>query len=184
MCGIAGILTREGSSNSLNDILGRMCEVMSHRGPDAAGTWTAPDGRTGLGFRRLAIVDLSPAANQPMANEDETLHVVFNGEIYNHAEIRRELNALGGHRWKTDHSDTEVVLHAFEQWGIECLKRFRGMFAFSLWDSTRRELWLVRDRVGIKPLYYSAGAHWFSFASEIKALLEVPGQQREVDEDA
>ena len=113
------------------------------------------DGRVGLGHRRLSIIDLSEAAAQPMSNEDGTLWISFNGEIYNHAEIRAELERTGGHRWKTDHSDTEVILHAFEQWGIDCLKRFRGMFAIALWDGRARQLWLIRDRIGIKPLYYS-----------------------------
>lgn len=157
---------------------------MEHRGPDDAGLWLSGDGNVGFGFRRLAIVDLSTKANQPMANEDGTLHVVFNGEIYNHAEIRRELQARGGHQWKTDHSDTEVILHAFEEWGIDFLERVRGMFAIALWDSKRQELWLIRDRVGIKPLYYSVHSGRLAFASEIKALLQDPAQKRAVNEDA
>ncbi len=119
-----------------------------------------------------------------MCNEDGSLWVTFNGEIYNHAEIRSELQQLGGHQWKTDHSDTEVILHAFEQWGIECIHRFRGMFAIALWDSRRRELWLIRDRVGIKPLYYSVHHGRIAFASEIKALLQDPEQERAMDEEA
>jgi len=103
--------------------------------------------------------------------------VVFNGEIYNHAEIRAELEALGGHRWKTDHSDTEVILHAFEQWGIDCVQRFRGMFAIGLWDTKQRQLWLIRDRIGVKPLYYSIHHGRITFASEIKALLEDEQQE-------
>src|SRR5262245_31891165 len=156
MCGIVGIVNTEPRPPVSAPLLCRMRDVMHHRGPDADGLWISDDGQVGFGFRRLAIVDLSPRANQPMSNEDDSLRVVFNGEIYNHAEIRRELQALGGHRWKTDHSDTEVILHAFEQWGIEFLDRLRGMFAIALWDARRRELWLIRDRVGIKPLYYSA----------------------------
>jgi asparagine synthase (glutamine-hydrolysing) len=119
-----------------------------------------------------------------MSNEDDTLWIVFNGEIYNHAEIRRQLEATGRHRWKTDHSDTEVILHAFEEWGIHCLEKFRGMFALALWDARNRELWLVRDRIGIKPLYYSSHHGRFTFASEIKALLQDPDQRRAVDEEA
>jgi asparagine synthase (glutamine-hydrolysing) len=161
-----------------------MRDVMSHRGPDGAGLWISSDGRVGLGHRRLAIIDLSEAAGQPMCNEDESLWVVFNGEIYNHAEIRSELEQLGGHRWKTNHSDTEVILHAFEQWGIDCLAKFRGMFGIGLWDSKRRELWLIRDRIGIKPLYYSLHDARIVFASEIKALLKDPDQKRAVDEVA
>jgi asparagine synthase (glutamine-hydrolysing) len=160
-----------------------MIETMVHRGPDGAGTWLAADRRIGLGHRRLSIIDLASAASQPMCNEDGTIWVVFNGEIYNHAEIRKELNLKGGHRWKTDHSDTEVILHAFEQWGIDCIHRFRGMFAIALWDVRQRELWLIRDRIGIKPLYYSVHHGRVTFASEIKALLEDPQQEREIDEE-
>jgi asparagine synthase (glutamine-hydrolysing) len=184
MCGIAGVLKWSPQSKVSAAGLERMSEVIRHRGPDAAGLWISEEEGVGLAFRRLAIVDLSPTANQPMSNEDGSLHVVFNGEIYNHAEIRRELKALGGHQWKTDHSDTEVILHAFEQWGIGCLERFRGMFGIALWDSRRRELWLIRDRIGIKPIYYSARPGQFAFASEIKALLEDPDQPRVVDEEA
>src|SRR3990172_3405279 len=155
MCGIAGVLSfADGAAVTANAIT-RMRETMAHRGPDSAGTWVSDDGRLGLGFRRLSIIDLSPAADQPMSNEDDALRIVFNGQIYNHAEIRAELEAISGHRWKTDHSDTEVILHAFEQWGIDCLERFRGMFAMALWDARERVLWLVRDRIGVKPLYYS-----------------------------
>jgi asparagine synthase (glutamine-hydrolysing) len=119
-----------------------------------------------------------------MCNEDGTLWVTFNGEIYNHADIRSELKAIGGHRWKTDHSDTEVILHAFEQWGIDCIEKFRGMFAIGLWDTKKRELWLIRDRIGIKPLYYSIHHGRITFASEIKALLKDPEQHRSVHEEA
>src|SRR5689334_8720216 len=184
MCGIAGIVQTGGGAPVSSSILTRMCDVMRHRGPDSDGIWLSPDEQVGLGFRRLAIVDLSAKANQPMSNEDGSLWVVFNGEIYNHGEIRRELQTLGGHQWRTNHSDTEVILHAFEQWGIDFLERLRGMFAMALWDNRRRELWLIRDRVGIKPLYYSLRSGRLSFASEIKALLEDPDQKRAVDEDA
>lgn len=164
--------------------VGRMRDAMAHRGPDGVGTWISDDGKVGLGHRRLSIIDLSTVANQPMCNEDGTLWVIFNGEIYNHAVIRKELEALGGHRWRTDHSDTEVILHAFEQWGIRCIEKFRGMFSIALWDGSKRELWLVRDRIGIKPLYYSVHHGRITFASEIKALLGDPDQRRAVDEDA
>jgi asparagine synthase (glutamine-hydrolysing) len=175
MCGIAGALAFRGSHFTISDsYLTRMRDTMQHRGPDGGANWIAPDGRVGLAHRRLSIIDLSTVANQPMSNEDGTLWVVFNGEIYNHAEIRTELERLGGHRWKTDHSDTEVILHAFEQWGIDCLNRFRGMFAIALWETRSRRLWLVRDRIGVKPLYYSMHHGRITFASEIKALLEDP----------
>ncbi len=162
----------------------RMRETLAHRGPDGAGTWVDEDGRIGLGHRRLSILDLSSAAAQPMASRDGRYHLVFNGEIYNHSELRRELAAIGHTTWRTDHSDTEVLLHAFAEWGIACLHRLRGMFAFALWDAVERELWLVRDRIGIKPLYYSVHHGRIVFASEIKALLEDAQQAREVDEES
>jgi asparagine synthase (glutamine-hydrolysing) len=164
--------------------IARMRDSMLHRGPDGAGAWVAADGRVGLGHRRLSIIDLSTKADQPMCNEDGSLWLVFNGEIYNHAEIRRELQSIANYRWKTDHSDTEVILHAFEQWGIDCIHKFRGMFAFALWDSRKRELWLVRDRIGVKPLYYSQHGGRIVFASEIKALLQDPQQSRTINEDS
>jgi len=185
MCGIAGVLSFTNSAFRVSEsYLTRMRDVMAHRGPDGAGIFVSPDRRLGLGFRRLAIIDLSERAMQPMSNEDGTLWVVFNGEIYNHAEIRAELEALGGHRWKTDHSDTEVILHAFEQWGIDCVQRFRGMFAIGLWDTKQRQLWLIRDRIGVKPLYYSIHHGRITFASEIKALLEDEQQERSLNEEA
>jgi asparagine synthase (glutamine-hydrolysing) len=161
----------------------RMRDSMQHRGPDGAGVWIAPDRRVGLGHRRLSIIDLSTAASQPMCNEDGSLWLTFNGEIYNHAQIRKELQSLGSHNWKTDHSDTEVVLHAFQEWGIDCIHRFRGMFAIALWDARKRQLWLVRDRIGVKPLYYSIHHGRIVFASEIKALLQDPQQTRAVNEE-
>ena len=185
MCGIVGTLTFKDSAFTVTEAyITGMRDTMAHRGPDGAGTWISADRRVGLGHRRLSIIDLSQAAAQPMCNQDETLWVSFNGEIYNHAEIRTELERIGGHRWKTDHSDTEVILHAFEQWGIECLTRFRGMFAIALWDVKQRKLWLIRDRIGIKPLYYSIHHDRITFASEIKALLKDPEQRRAVHEEA
>lgn len=185
MCGIVGALSfRSNDFVVTRPYLERMRDTMVHRGPDGEGVWIADDNRVGLAFRRLRIIDLSDRANQPMPNEDGSLRLVYNGEIYNHAEIRRELEEVGGHRWLTDHSDTEVILHAFEEWGIDCLHRLRGMFAFALWDARSRELWLVRDRIGIKPLYYSVHHGRLVFASEIKALLEDPQQRRDVDEKA
>lgn len=185
MCGIVGSLIYKESTFAITEpYLVRMRDTMIHRGPNGGGLWISSDKKIGLGHRRLSIIDLSTVANQPMSNEDESVWVVFNGEIYNHAEIRTELVKIGGHRWKTDHSDTEVIIHAFEQWGIECLHKFRGMFAIGLWDGRRRELWLIRDRIGIKPLYYSIHDNRITFASEIKALLEDPDQKRSVHEEA
>src|SRR6266404_3964419 len=185
MCGIVGVLSFTNSAFQVSaPYLTRMRDVMSHRGPDGAGVFISADRRLGLGFRRLAIIDLSEKAMQPMSNEDGTLWVVFNGEIYNHADIRAELERRGGHRWKTDHSDTEVILHAFEEWGIDCVHKFRGMFAIGLWDTKQRQLWLIRDRIGVKPLYYSIHHGRITFASEIKALLEDHQQERGVNEQA
>jgi asparagine synthase (glutamine-hydrolysing) len=185
MCGIAGVMTFHQTDFRMDSVyLRKMIETMAHRGPDGDGIWISSDASVGLAHRRLSIIDLSTAAAQPMSNEDGTLWIVFNGEIYNHAEIRAELQRIGGHQWITDHSDTEVVLHAFEQWGIDCLERLRGMFAIALWDGKRHELWLVRDRLGVKPLYYSFHHGRITFASEIKALLQDPEQQRAVNEEA
>lgn len=183
MCGITGALSFNGYRIT-DEYVTRMRETLVHRGPDGGETWVADDGSVGLGFRRLAIIDLSDKAMQPFANEDGTVRLVFNGEIYNHREIRAGLEALGGHTWRTDHSDTEMIVHAFEQWGIECVQRFRGMFALAIWDGRANELWLVRDRIGIKPLYYSTHHGRIVFGSEIKALLKDPDQVREVDEVA
>ena len=183
MCGVVGIYSFNGKPLD-EDLLIRMRDTMAHRGPDGAGAWVSEDGKVGLGHRRLSIIDLSEAAAQPMCNEGGSLWISFNGEIYNHAEIKSELLSIGNHKWKTDHSDTEVILHAFEQWGIHCLEKFRGMFAIALWDDKRKELWLIRDRVGIKPLYYSILNGRINFASEIKALLEDPEQKRGIDEEA
>ncbi len=171
MCGIAGIFNYQKDEFIREEMLKRMRDTMIHRGPDGAGIWVSPDKRVGFGHRRLSIIDLSESANQPMCNEDETIWIVFNGEIYNYMEIRPELEAKG-HRFKTDHSDTEVIIHAFEEWGIDCIEKLRGMFAFAIRDNKKRELWLARDRMGIKPLYYAMAKGSFIFASEIKALFE------------
>ncbi|HZQ24319.1 MAG TPA: asparagine synthase (glutamine-hydrolyzing) [Terriglobales bacterium] len=185
MCGILGVLKFRATCGKLSlEQLLQMRDAMMHRGPDGSGAWISDDGQVALAHRRLSIIDLSPAAGQPMSNEDGSLRIVFNGEIYNHAEIRAELEGKGGYRWKTDHSDTEVILHAFAQWGIDCVQRFRGMFAFGLWDARERQLWLVRDRIGIKPLYYSIHHGKLIFASEIKALLQDPEQNRAVNVEA
>lgn len=185
MCGFAGVLAFDGSPFRVTEpLVTRMRETLVHRGPDGAGTWVDTDARVGLGHRRLSIIDPSSAAAQPMASPDGRLHLVFNGEIYNHAVLRRELEGLGHHDWYTDHSDTEVLLQAFRAWGIDCLERLRGMFAFALWDAVARELWLVRDRIGVKPLYYVVHRGRVVFGSEIKALLVDPDLERRVDEEA
>src|SRR4051794_1164474 len=182
MCGIAGVLALSGSRfRASEEYVTRMRETIAHRGPDGAETWVSDDGAIGLGFRRLAIVDLSELAMQPMANEDGSVRILFNGEIYNHAGIRRDLLATGRHVFRTDHSDTETIVHAFEEWGIDCVTRFRGMFALAVWDARERCLWLIRDRVGIKPLFWSRRPDRVLFGSEIKAILADPDQPRAVD---
>jgi asparagine synthase (glutamine-hydrolysing) len=187
MCGIVGSF-RPGAAGAGADVVARMRDRMSHRGPDGLGIWTARDRSCTFGHRRLSIIDVSVNANQPMVNDDETVALVFNGEIYNHADIRRELEALGKYTWRTDHSDTEMMLHAYEEWGLECVNRFYGMFAFAVYDARdpgRPALHLVRDRVGIKPLYLTrtAAGEWL-FASEIRALLAHPHVSAEMDRTA
>src|SRR5438034_3259648 len=163
MCGIAGRFNFDSAMPIDRERLVAMTSAIAHRGPDADGYYVAPG--IGLGHRRLSIIDLA-TGDQPLANEDQTVWVVFNGEIYNFADIRRELEQAG-HRFRT-HSDTEVIVHAYEEWGAQAVTRFRGMFAFALWDEPRRRLVLARDRVGIKPLYYSVSRGGVTFGSEIK----------------
>jgi asparagine synthase (glutamine-hydrolysing) len=185
MCAIVGSMVLPGSNFAVTEsFIVSMRDTMIHRGPDGAGVWVSTNGSIGLGHRRLSIIDLSNAAAQPMSNEDGTLQIVFNGEIYNHADIRKELLSLGVKSWRTNHSDTEVILYAFAQWGIECVQKFRGMFAIGIWDTKKQQLWLIRDRMGVKPLYYSLHNGRINFASEIKALLKDPQQKRVVNEKA
>lgn len=172
MCGIVGWLAADGSAVEPGT-LERMREMLVHRGPDDAGLWLDESRTVGLGFRRLAIVDLAATASQPMPNEDGTIRVVFNGEIYNHQALRRELEAAG-HVFRTDHSDTETIVHGYEQWGDAVVDHLTGIFAFAMWDSRRRRLLLARDRMGVKPLYFTWTRGTLLFASEIKALLAHP----------
>jgi asparagine synthase (glutamine-hydrolysing) len=166
VCGIAGIIASDG----LNDddvVLGvRMRDVLTHRGPDGAGLHSDTHGV--LVHRRLSIVDVA-GGHQPLSNEDATVWVTYNGEIYNHADVRSTLESAG-HRYRTK-SDTETIVHAYEQWGDDCVHHFRGMFAFAIWDGPRRRLLLVRDRLGVKPLYWARAGNRLLFASEIKAIL-------------
>ncbi len=175
MCGIAGIVDLERRPVD-RDVLGRMCARLAHRGPDDQGLYA--HGPAGLGQRRLSIIDLS-GGRQPMANEDGTVWVTFNGEIYNFQELRPELEARG-HRFAT-HSDTEVILHAYEEYGTRAVERFRGMFAFAIWDQANGRLLLARDRVGKKPLFYARAGGQLVFASELQGLLEHPDVRRELD---
>jgi asparagine synthase (glutamine-hydrolysing) len=187
MCGIVGAF-KPGTAGSGSDIVARMRDRMAHRGPDGHGIWCARDQSCTFGHRRLSIIDLSTDANQPMVNDAGTVALIFNGEIYNHADIRKELEALGKYRWRTDHSDTEMLLHAYEEWGLDCVNRFYGMFALAVYDSRdpgRPVVHLVRDRVGIKPLYVTRtrAGEWL-FASEIRALLAHPEITPELDRTA
>ncbi len=185
MCGICGFYKLEDRIGYLGeDYLTAMNAQMILRGPDGGDVWLEKSNRCGLGHRRLSIIDLSDTASQPMSNEDGMIEIAFNGEIYNHAEIRKELESVGGHVWKTDHSDTEVIIHAYEQWGIDCIQKFRGMFAIALWDGRKEQFYLIRDRIGIKPLYYTIENQVLTFASEIKAILAVRKEKPTIDHAA
>ena len=175
MCGICGVFQPRGEPVS-RELVEKMTTAIQHRGPDGAGYYLSRE--VGLGHRRLSIIDLGGGA-QPISNEDDSLFVVFNGEIYNFIELREELEKKG-HVFKT-RSDTEVILHGFEEWGTECVSRFNGIFAFALWDAHRKRLFLARDHLGVKPLYYAKIGDRFLFGSEIKALLEDPACARRVD---
>lgn len=183
MCGILGIYQFDDAPEPVAaDLLARMRDTLRHRGPDDADLWINPARRLGLAHRRLSIIDLSPDGRQPMANEDGTVRITFNGEIYNFQKLRQELEARR-HRFRS-HSDTEVILHLYEDHGSDCLHRLDGMFAFGLWDEERQLLFLARDRLGVKPLYYTRQRGMFLFASEIKALLAHPRVTPELDEEA
>ena len=177
MCGITGIFDTSGVNEISRELLHRMNETQFHRGPDEGGVHLEPG--VGLGHRRLSIIDLS-TGQQPLFNEDGSVVVVFNGEIYNFQELVPELEALG-HIFRT-HSDTEVIVHAWEAWGEACVARFRGMFAFALWDRNQETLFVVRDRFGVKPLYYAfLDSGEFIFGSELKSLMAHPSLAREID---
>ncbi len=175
MCGICGIFDR--SSKPVDQpLLERMMAAIAHRGPDGAGMYV--NGGIGLGHRRLSIIDLQ-GGSQPIANEDGTLWVIFNGEIYNYIELAEELRQKG-HHFRT-RSDTEVIVHAYEQWGVDCVNKFNGIFAFAVWDEGKRRLFLARDHLGVKPLYYICLGSRLLFASEVKALLRDSECPRQVD---
>ena len=176
MCGIAGIMDSVGRRPIDRAGLVQMTDRIAHRGPDGSGFHLAPG--IGLGHRRLAIIDVA-RGHQPLYNEDETVAITYNGEIYNYQELMAELTAKG-HRFRT-HSDTEVVVHAWEEWGEDCVKRFSGMFSFAIWDERQETLFLARDRFGKKPLYYAALDNGLVlFASELKALLTCPDLRRNI----
>ena len=176
MCGLTGLYHPKGGSID-RGLLGRMNGALAYRGPDGDGFHVEPG--VGLGHRRLSVMDLA-GGHQPMWNEDDTVVIVFNGEIYNFLALRRELEALG-HVFRTDHSDTEVVLHGWEQWGPDCLQRLNGMFALALWDRNQQTMFLARDRLGEKPLYYARRPDGsMAFASELSALCQVPDLPRRI----
>jgi asparagine synthase (glutamine-hydrolysing) len=181
MCGICGFVFADAARPPAPGVIGRMTDALVHRGPDDRGTFVEPG--CALGHRRLAIIDLTPAGHQPMSNEDGSLQIVFNGEIYNYRDLRPGLEAAG-HVFRST-SDTEVILHLFEQRGAACLGELRGMFAFAIWDRRRRRLFAARDRVGKKPFVYAhAPGGDFAFASELASLVAAPGFAREIDETA
>ena len=181
MCGITGIYHFAGDGLVQENVLTAMRETMNHRGPDDGSNWISPERRVGLAHRRLSIIDLSDVATQPMPNEDGTVWVTFNGEIYNHVSLREQL-LKKGHRFRTDHSDTEVLVHGYEEWGIDgLLERLDGDFGFGIWDVAKGRLCLARDRVGVKPLYFSIGDGILLFASEIKAILAHPSVKADID---
>jgi len=176
MCGIAGIVSRIG-----NDLEHRgvsppaILDCLRHRGPDSHGQYQ--DGRVWLGHVRLSILDLTAAGNQPMATDDGTFVICYNGEVYNFVELWRSMGLVG----LRSHSDTEVILRAFAKLGINAIEQFNGMFAFAIYDKQQQKLWLVRDRLGIKPLYYRVDAHGLAFASEIKELLAMDSATPDCD---
>jgi asparagine synthase (glutamine-hydrolysing) len=179
MCGICGIVNFKATNPVDGRLLEQMTSAQAHRGPDDHGYFIEEN--VGLGHRRLSIIDVS-GGKQPIFNEDGSVVVVFNGEIYNFADLTGDLTSRG-HSFTT-RSDTETIVHAYEEYGENCMRDFRGMFAFSIWDRRRKRLFIVRDRLGIKPVYYYAGKEFFAFASEIKSLLQHPQVPREVDRES
>jgi asparagine synthase (glutamine-hydrolysing) len=177
MCGIVGKLNFDRQRPIEADLIGRMMGVIAHRGPDGDGKYVS--GPIGLGHRRLSIIDLSASGSQPMSNEDGSVWIVFNGEIYNFHSLRDSL-VRRGHTFRSM-TDTEVIIHLYEEYGADCLSRLKGMFAFAIWDSRRRRLFLARDRVGIKPLYYCQTRDALYFASELKSIIVDPAVPREIE---
>src|ERR1700746_6083 len=174
MCGICGIFYRERAWGVERDTLAEMNQRIVHRGPDDDGFFV--EGNAGLAMRRLSIIDIQ-TGHQPISNEDENLWIVYNGELYNHQKLRKDLEARG-HRYRTK-SDTETIIHLFEEYGRDCVKYLRGMYAFAIWDRRKREMFIARDRLGIKPLYYHYDGKTLLFGSEIKAILAHPGVSAE-----
>ena len=166
MCGIAGVVQFRGIAVK-QPIIDRMTDVLEHRGPDGRGTWLNKN--VGIGHRRLSVIDTSIDGKQPFVDDKNSVVLTYNGELYNFKELRKKLQSLG-HVFRS-RTDTEVILHSYLEWGRDCLQKFRGMFAFAIWDQHKKELWLARDRIGIKPLFYSVNQEAFLFGSEIKSIL-------------
>ena len=185
MCGIAGAIWWDSASSIDRPVLKRMTDAIRHRGPNAEGHYVTGDGTrssagVSLGHRRLSIIDVGGSA-QPMGNEDGSIQIVFNGEIYNYRELRQQLT--GAHQFRTD-GDTEVIVHLYEEYGLDFVQHLRGMFALAIWDGKEQRLVLARDRAGQKPLFYRKDDDRFAFASELKALLQIPGISRELDRNS
>jgi len=180
VCGICGIFNCAGTNFEVTaELITHMRDTMIHRGPDDAGIYVSPDKKLGLGHRRLSIIDLSTMGRQPMCNEDGSAWITYNGEIYNHQKLRKELEAKG-HRYKS-HTDTETILHLYEEKGQDCVRNLEGMFAFVIWDNKKKRMLFARDRIGKKPLYYAIQDGQLIFASEIKAILKHPLIKRDID---
>ncbi|MGZ5084965.1 MAG: asparagine synthase (glutamine-hydrolyzing), partial [Usitatibacter sp.] len=182
MCGITGYWARRGDANAWLSGIGRSVESLKLRGPDDSGVWVRPGARVALGHTRLSILDLSPLGHQPMRSTDGALTMVFNGEVYNFAIVRAELEALG-HRFRSS-GDSEVVLAALQEWGVQAVDKFVGMFAIAVWNERERRLMLLRDRMGVKPLYYAWNGSALWFGSELKALRAFDAWRPEIDRDA
>src|SRR5919109_2812128 len=177
MCGIAGVLSFNGETVA-SELLRQMIRPIRHRGPDSSGVYSSDTGGVGLAHARFRIIDLA-GGHQPMSNEDGSLWITFNGEIFNYLELRETLIGRG-HRFAT-RSDTEVILHAYEEYGEDCVREFNGQWAFAIWDVRARQLFLSRDRLGVRPLFYRESPERFAFASEIKAIFALPEVPHEID---
>jgi asparagine synthase (glutamine-hydrolysing) len=182
MCGVCGIMAWGAGVRCDPDTVVRMRDTLVHRGPDDAGSFVSAEHQVALGHRRLSIIDLTSAGHQPMCNEDGSVWITYNGEVYNHAALRRELEARG-HTFRSA-TDTEAIVHLYEDEGPRCVERLDGMFAFAIWDARRQELFLARDRIGVKPLYYARLQDGLIFGSEVRAILEHPAVAPDLDEEA
>ena len=183
MCGLAGYINLSNKQKPINEkYLHAMQQSLTHRGPNDYGIWKSDKHQIGLAHRRLSIIDLSNAGQQPMLNKSKTIAICFNGEIYNHKQIRKELESAG-HTYKSQ-TDTETLIHAYQKWGIRFLHKLEGMFAIAIFDLEKNELFLIRDRIGIKPLYFSTKNNYLSFASEIKALWDLPWMKKNISDQA